>query len=52
VTDKTSGKHIGLWYFDPFARQGKRSGAWMNAYRTQERVDGESRPSFPTIQTS
>lgn len=40
VTDKTSGKHIGLWYFDPFARQGKRSGAWMNAYRTQERVDG------------
>jgi peptidyl-dipeptidase Dcp len=41
VTDKTSGKHIGLWYFDPFARQGKRSGAWMNAYRTQERVDGE-----------
>jgi peptidyl-dipeptidase Dcp len=41
VTDKTSGKHIGLWYFDPFARQGKRSGAWMNAYRSQQRVDGE-----------
>ncbi|MDP1631083.1 MAG: M3 family metallopeptidase [Caulobacter sp.] len=31
------GKHIGLWYFDPYARQGKRSGAWMNAYRSQER---------------
>ncbi|HEY6046265.1 MAG TPA: M3 family metallopeptidase, partial [Pyrinomonadaceae bacterium] len=41
VTDKTTGKHIGLWYFDPFARAGKRSGAWMNAYRSQERVDGE-----------
>jgi peptidyl-dipeptidase Dcp len=41
VTDKTSKKHIGLWYFDPYARAGKRSGAWMNAYRTQERVDGE-----------
>ena len=41
VTDKTSRKHIGLWYFDPYARAGKRSGAWMNAYRTQERVDGE-----------
>jgi len=41
VTDKTSGKHIGLWYFDPFARQGKRSGAWMNAYRSQERFDTE-----------
>ena len=37
VKDKTSGKHIGLWYFDPYARAGKRSGAWMEAYRTQER---------------
>src|SRR5436190_18006116 len=41
VTDKTSGKHIGLWYFDPYARAGKRSGAWMNAYRSQERINGE-----------
>ncbi|HEX2062411.1 MAG TPA: M3 family metallopeptidase, partial [Thermoanaerobaculia bacterium] len=39
VTDRTTGKHIGLWYFDPFARPGKRSGAWMNAYRSQERFD-------------
>jgi peptidyl-dipeptidase Dcp len=41
VTDKTSKKHIGLWYFDPYARAGKRSGAWMNAYRTQERINGD-----------
>src|SRR2546423_7293153 len=41
VSDKTTGKHIGLWYFDPFARPGKRSGAWMNAYRSQQRVNGE-----------
>jgi len=41
VVDKTSGKHIGLWFFDPYARAGKRSGAWMNAYRSQERVNGE-----------
>ncbi len=41
VKDKTSGKHVGLWYFDPYARDGKRSGAWMNAYRNQERVDGD-----------
>jgi peptidyl-dipeptidase Dcp len=41
VTDKTSKKHIGLWYFDPYARAGKRSGAWMNAYRPQERVNSE-----------
>jgi peptidyl-dipeptidase Dcp len=39
VTDKTSGKHVGLWYFDPYARTGKRSGAWMNAYRSQEKMD-------------
>ena len=41
VSDKTTARHIGLWYFDPFARSGKRSGAWMNAYRSQERVNGE-----------
>ena len=41
VTDKTTKRHIGLWYFDPYARAGKRSGAWMNAYRSQERIDGE-----------
>jgi peptidyl-dipeptidase Dcp len=41
VTDKASGRHIGLWYFDPYARPGKRSGAWMNAYRNQERMTSE-----------
>lgn len=41
VTDKTTKKHVGLWYFDPYARPGKRSGAWMNAYRMQERFRGE-----------
>jgi peptidyl-dipeptidase Dcp len=40
VTDKASGRHVGLWYFDPYARPGKRSGAWMNAYRSQESFDG------------
>ncbi|HRZ36220.1 MAG TPA: M3 family metallopeptidase [Candidatus Paceibacterota bacterium] len=33
------GRHVGLFYFDPYARTGKRSGAWMNAYRSQERFD-------------
>ncbi|HZF68287.1 MAG TPA: M3 family metallopeptidase [Gemmatirosa sp.] len=41
VTDRASGRHVGLWYFDPYARGGKRSGAWMNAYRRQERFAGE-----------
>ncbi|WP_269714601.1 M3 family metallopeptidase [Caulobacter sp. NIBR2454] len=35
------GKLVGLWYFDPYARQGKRSGAWMNAYRGQERFKSD-----------
>ncbi|MBT2556536.1 M3 family metallopeptidase [Hymenobacter sp. ISL-91] len=41
VNDKTTGKQVGLWYFDPYARPGKKSGAWMNAYRRQERMDGQ-----------
>jgi peptidyl-dipeptidase Dcp len=40
VKDRTSGRHVGLFYFDPYARQGKRSGAWMNAYRRQEKFNG------------
>jgi peptidyl-dipeptidase Dcp len=40
VSDAT-GKQVGLWYFDPYARPGKQSGAWMNAYRNQERFDKE-----------
>ncbi|MGD9628308.1 MAG: M3 family metallopeptidase [Pyrinomonadaceae bacterium] len=41
VTRRSNGKHVGLWYFDPYARDGKRSGAWMTAYRNQERMDNE-----------
>ena len=41
VNDKTTGQQVGLWYFDPYARPGKNSGAWMNAYRNQERMDGK-----------
>lgn len=36
-----NGKANGLFYFDPYARPGKRSGAWMNAYRSQQRMDGK-----------
>lgn len=42
VTDSKTKKHIGLFYFDPYARDGKRSGAWMNAYRPQHRLGGNS----------
>lgn len=40
VSNTISGKVVGLWYFDPYARKGKRSGAWMNAYREQHKLDG------------
>lgn len=41
VTNKSSGEHIGLWYLDPFARQGKRSGAWATTYRDYSTFDGK-----------
>jgi peptidyl-dipeptidase Dcp len=40
VTD-AQGKHVGLWFFDPYERPGKSSGAWMNEYRRQSRLEGE-----------
>jgi peptidyl-dipeptidase Dcp len=39
VTDRESGRLVGLWYLDPFARTGKRSGAWANSYRGHETFD-------------
>lgn len=44
VKDKSSGRFVGLFYSDDFARVGKRSGAWMTSYRDQHRFDGESTP--------
>lgn len=39
-----AGVHIGLWYFDPYARPGKSSGAWMSEYRSQENLDSKVSP--------
>ena len=40
VTDKATGRHVGLFYSDDFARAGKRSGAWMTTYRSYSTYDG------------
>lgn len=41
VSNTESNDLVGLWYFDPYARKGKRSGAWMTAYREQEKFNGD-----------
>jgi peptidyl-dipeptidase Dcp len=41
VQNKYDRRHVGLWYFDPYARPGKQSGAWMSTYRAQERFAGD-----------
>lgn len=40
------GAHVGLFYLDPFARDGKRSGAWMMDYRGQANWTGTA-PGVP-----
>ncbi len=49
VTEAASGRHIGLFLGDYFARASKRSGAWMSAYRGQRRLDGEVRPIIVNV---
>ncbi len=42
VTDRASGRHIGIFYSDDFARSGKRSGAWMTTYRSRSNMNGRT----------
>jgi peptidyl-dipeptidase Dcp len=44
VRDAASGAHRALFYFDSFARTGKRSGAWASVYRSQEKLNGSITP--------
>ncbi|AMJ60579.1 M3 family metallopeptidase [Bosea sp. PAMC 26642] len=49
VKEAASGRHIGLFLGDYFARASKRSGAWMSAYRSQRNFDGEVRPIIVNV---
>ncbi|TAJ30403.1 M3 family metallopeptidase [Bosea sp. (in: a-proteobacteria)] len=49
VTETASGRHIGLFVGDYFARASKRSGAWMSAFRGQRNLDGETRPIIVNV---
>jgi peptidyl-dipeptidase Dcp len=39
-----SGRHVGLFIGDYFARASKHSGAWMTSLRDQEKLEGDIRP--------
>jgi peptidyl-dipeptidase Dcp len=41
VTNLKTGANIGVLYLDNFARDGKRSGAWMTTYRSQQTLGGD-----------
>ena len=38
VTNAKTHEVVGLYYLDTYAREGKRSGAWMNTYRSRARL--------------
>jgi peptidyl-dipeptidase Dcp len=42
VTRRADGRHVGLLYFDPFARTGKYNGGQTDVYRVQERFRRET----------
>jgi peptidyl-dipeptidase Dcp len=48
VTDR-NGALVALFLGDYFARPSKRSGAWMSAYRTQEKLRGDIRPIIVNV---
>jgi len=43
------GDELGMFYFDPFAREGKRSGAWMSVYRVQAWDEETERRTPPLV---
>jgi peptidyl-dipeptidase Dcp len=48
ITD-SNGKHVGLFLGDYFGRPSKRSGAWMSAFRSQQKLDGDIAPIIVNV---
>ncbi|WFE87812.1 M3 family metallopeptidase [Roseibium porphyridii] len=44
-----NGKHVGLFLGDYFARPSKRSGAWMSAFRKQQKLGGDITPIIVNV---
>ena len=44
-----NGAHVALFLGDYFARPSKRGGAWMSAFRTQQKLDGNIRPIIVNV---
>ncbi|MDB5651569.1 MAG: dcp [Hyphomicrobiales bacterium] len=43
------GRHVALFLGDYFARASKRSGAWMSAFRVQQKLVGDIRPIIVNV---
>lgn len=43
------GDHVGIFLGDYFARPSKQSGAWMSAFRSQQKLRGEVRPIIVNV---
>jgi peptidyl-dipeptidase Dcp len=43
------GNSVGLFYGDYFNRSSKRSGAWMSAFRSQEKLNGDIKPIIVNV---
>ncbi|MHC2000812.1 M3 family metallopeptidase [Methylobacterium sp. CM6241] len=49
VVRNADGSEVGIFLGDYFARSSKRSGAWMSAFRSQERLNGTITPIIVNV---
>ncbi len=46
---ESNGAHIGLLYTDYYVRTSKRGGAWMDAFQSQSRIEGNKYPIIVNV---